>query len=105
MSKDLQNYDKYLPEDVMKEINEYERKYRTSKIKTRGRFPSNEDIVNAILEVTSGKLTRYNIEYLYDSVVEYLRNQGFDTSALTPSRIERLISSLIRKGVLTNMLK
>lgn len=105
MSKDLQNYDKYLPEDVVKEINEYEKKYRTSKTKARGKFPSNEDIVNAILEVTSGKLTRYNIEYLYDNVVEYLRNQGFDTSALTPSRIERLISSLIRKGVLTNMLK
>jgi hypothetical protein len=105
MGKDFENYDKYVPEDVLKEIDEYERRQRVSRSRARTRMPSNEDIVKAILEVTGGKLTRYNVEDLYDNVVEYLRNQGFDTSMLTPSRVERLVSSLIKRGVLANMLE
>jgi hypothetical protein len=100
-----ENYDRYVPEDILKEIDDYERKQRVSRPRAKGRLPSNEDIVKAILEVTAGKLTRYNVEDLYDNVVEYLRNQGFDTSGLTPSRVERLVSSLIRKGILTSMLE
>ncbi|MCC6016572.1 MAG: hypothetical protein LM582_05980 [Desulfurococcaceae archaeon] len=105
MGKDFENYDKYVPEDVLKEIDEYEKRQRVSRSRARTRMPSNEDIVKAILEVTGGKLTRYNVEDLYDNVVEYLRNQGFDTSMLTPSRVERLVSSLIKRGVLANMLE
>ncbi|MEM1526510.1 MAG: hypothetical protein QW775_02255 [Ignisphaera sp.] len=105
MSKDLENYDQYVPEDIVKEIDDYERRFKVSKPREKGRYPSNEDIVNAILRVTSGKLTRYNVENLYNDVVEFLKREGFNTIAVTPSRIERLVSSLIRKGVMSSELK
>lgn len=104
MSGGSDSYDQYIPEDVVKEINEYEKKHRIAPSRTKARFPSNEDIVDAILNVTGGKLTRYNIENLYDNVVEYLRQEGFDVSAVTPSRVERLVSSLVKKGVLSDRL-
>lgn len=101
----INGYDQYVPEELVKEIDEYEKKYRKQQSKPRGRgvFPSNEDIVNAILKVTGGRITRYNIDNLYDSVVEYLSNQGFDVSVLTPSRVERLVESLVRKGVISKV--
>ncbi|MEM1646072.1 MAG: hypothetical protein QXL96_09445 [Ignisphaera sp.] len=105
MSENIRNYDQYIPEDVVKEIDDYERRFKVSKPKTKGRFPSNEDIVNAILRVTSGKITRYNVENLYDDVIEFLKREGFDTSAITPSRIERLVSSLVRRGSLSSELR
>lgn len=98
------SYDNYLPEELVKEVEEYEKNFTRSRQKRRSKFPSNEDIVNAILEVTGGALARYNVENLYDLVLEHLRSKGFDTSMVTESRVERLVSSLIRRGALADRL-
>ena len=104
MSTNLDNYDKYIPDDVLQEVSEYERKTVKSPQRRKGRFPSNEDIVKAIIAVTGGTLTRYNVEDLYDNVIEYLRSMGFDTSAVTEGRIERLVSSMLKRGALSEKL-
>lgn len=105
MFSDIDNYDKYIPDDVVQEINEYEKKLRRSNLKGKTKLPSNEDIVNAIIKVTGGSLTRYNIENLYDNVIEYLKHQGFNTSVVSEYRVERLVESLIRKGSLSKQVE
>lgn len=98
----MNNYYDFIPEEVIQEIREYEEKIdRKSKGRSKTRFPSNEDVVDAIMKITGGVLTKHNVETLYDNVIEYLKNQGFNTSALTESRVERLVNSLIRRGVLS----
>lgn len=105
MSDNIGRYDDFLPEDLVKEVKEYEERFsKKSRGKGRARFPSNEDIVDAIINVTGSILTRYNINDLYINVIDYLKSQGFDTSALTESRVERLVSSLLKKGVLCKKL-
>lgn len=100
----LDNYDQYIPDDLVKEIDEYEKKYRSPSGRSKGVLPSNEDIVNAIIEVTGGTITRHNINDIYDNVIKYLKSQGFNTSAVTASRVERLVSTLLKRGVLSKKL-
>lgn len=105
MSNNIGRYDEFVPEEFVREVEEYEKKLsERSGSRGRMRFPSNEDIVDAIIKVSGGTLTRYNIEDLYISIIEYLKSQGFNTSALTESRVERLVSSLVKKGVLSKKL-
>ena len=90
------------PEDVLKEVEEYEKRelsrYRVSGAKKR--FPSNEDVVDAIKAVSGGVITRANIDHLFETVKKYLEDKGFDTRFLTEGRFWRLVTSLAKKGVL-----
>ncbi len=89
------------PEDVLKEVEEYEEqelsRYRTSR--TKRKFPSNEDVADAIKAVCGGVITRATIDELFDAVKKYLEEKGFDTKFLTEGRFWRLVTSLARKGV------
>lgn len=92
----------HAPEDVLKEVEEYEKRelsrYRVSGAKRR--FPSNEDVVDAIKAVSGGVITRANIDHLFETVKKYLEDKGFDTRFLTEGRFWRLVTSLAKKGVL-----
>ncbi len=85
--------------DLLREVEEYEkREYSKQHKGIKKRYPSNEDIVNAIKELTGGSINRYIIDELYDSVRRYLEEKGFDISILNESRFWRLTNNLIRKG-------
>ena len=94
-----------VPEDALREIEEYEEKeYGHRSGKRKRKYPSNEDIVEAIKNVSGRSLNRYNIDSLYDAVKQYLEERGFDTSALNESRFWRLVTNLAKKGYLkTNL--
>ncbi len=91
-----------VPEDVLKEVEEYEKsereKYRRSGSKKP--FPSNEDVAEAIKEVCGGIITRGNIDTLFEAVKKHLEEQGFETRFLTEGRFWRLVTNLVKKGVI-----
>ncbi len=92
----------YTPEELVKEVEEIEKEemkaFRSSGSKRR--FPSNEDVVEAIKELTGGVITRGNIDSLYEAVKKYLEEKGFDTRFLAERRFWRLVTNLAKKGVL-----
>lgn len=93
--------DNYIDEEVLREIEEYERKYlKQPHRKSKRAFPSNEDIVEAIREVTGGILTRWSAEQLFEAVKEYLEEKGFDTLKVTEGRVWRLATNMAKKGML-----
>jgi GTPase SAR1 family protein len=89
-----------VPKEALEEVLEYEEQVYGRKAggKKKGRYPSNEDIVEAIKEVSGGVLTRYNVDVLFEAVKQYLEERGFDTSALNESRFWRLVTNLVKKG-------
>ncbi len=90
-----------IPEDVLEEIKEYEEKFLRPRVRgAKKKFPSNEDVAEAIKIVSGGTITRANIENLYEAVKKYLEEQGFDTTFLSESRFWRLVTSLARKGAI-----
>jgi len=100
--KELEKLMSMVPEDVLKEVEEYERSEleRHRRSGSKRPFPSNEDVAEAIKEVCGGVITRGNIDSLFDAVKEYLEDQGFDTRFLTEGRFWRLVTSLAKKGVI-----
>jgi hypothetical protein len=108
MSEDMDKALTDIPKELLDEIVEYERKERVRRAgsrERRGRFPSNEDIVDAIKDVSGGAITRYNIDTLYEATKQYLEERGFDTSVLSESRFWRLVTNLTRKGHLRTDLR
>jgi hypothetical protein len=101
MSGDLDRALTNVPKELLDEIVEYEEREhgrRTVSKNRKRKFPSNEDIVEAIKEVSGGTITRHNIDVLYDAVKQYLEEKGFDTTALNESRFWRLVTNLTRRG-------
>jgi hypothetical protein len=101
MSEDLDKALTNIPKELLDEIVEYEEKEHVRKagfIKRKKRFPSNEDVVEAIKYISGGSITRYNIDALYEAVKQYLEEKGFDTSALNESRFWRVVTNLTKKG-------
>ncbi|RLG85782.1 MAG: hypothetical protein DRO39_04760 [Thermoprotei archaeon] len=88
-----------VPDEVLEEVLRYEEELRRRAAASRSRrpFPSNEDVVEAIMEVSGGVLTRSNIDELYDAVIRRLEEKGFETRFVTESRFWRLVTSLVRK--------
>lgn len=98
---DQRDYYEEVNEEILREIREYEEKYlRTRRAKSKRPFPSNEDVAEAIKAITSGIITRHSAEELYTSVKKYLESRGFDTSRLTEGRLWRLVTSMVKKGIL-----
>ncbi|MEM0027164.1 MAG: hypothetical protein QXT53_06390 [Ignisphaera sp.] len=105
MSDDINKKMFEVPSDMLKEIEEYEESIRGRKSSKKGKYPSNEDVVEAIKTVTGGVINRFNIDALFDSVKQYLEEHGFDTSALNESRFWRLVSNLVKKNILRSELE
>lgn len=105
MSEDLSKKMLEVPSDMLKEIEEYEESVQGRKSGKKGRYPSNEDVVEAIKNVTGGVINRFNIDVLFDNVKQYLEEHGFDTSALNETRFWRLVSNLVKKNILRSELE
>ncbi|RLG76355.1 MAG: hypothetical protein DRO12_04445 [Thermoprotei archaeon] len=88
-----------VPEDILDEVLEYEEESRERRgTKSKKPFPSNEDIVEGIMEVSGGIITRSNIDELYEAVLKRLEEKGFETRFVQETRFWRLVTSLVKKG-------
>jgi len=91
-----------VPEEILREIEEYEKEERARHRVSGSKrpFPSNEDVVAAIKEVCGGVITRDTAEHIFDAVKKHLEEKGFDTRFLTEGRFWRLVTNLVKKGVI-----
>ena len=100
--KELDELLSRVPEEIVREIEEYEREERARHRASGSKrpFPSNEDVVDAIKEVCGGVITRDTAEHLFEAVKRHLEEKGFDTRFLTEGRFWRLVTNLVKKGIL-----
>ncbi len=90
----------YIPEDVLEEVLEEERKQR---MKKKTPYPSSRDIVEAVIE--AAKMARgIHPDEFPDLVLKILEDQGFDTRHVTVKRIWHTYESLVRRGVIRDTL-
>ena len=90
----------YIPEDVLEEVLEEERKQR---MKKKTPYPSSRDIVEAVIE--AAKMARgVHPDEFPDLVLKILEDQGFDTRHVTVKRIWNTYESLVRRGVIRDTL-
>ena len=90
--------EKKIPRDILNEVLEYEEEVRERRsARSRKPFPSNEDIVEAIMEVSGGVITRSNIDELYEAVLKHLEEKGFETRFVQETRFWRLVTTLVKK--------
>ena len=97
----LEDYDKYIPEDLLKEIQEAERK--DNHRKSKARYPSSRDIVNAVIEAAHMGRSMHPNDFP-ELVITLLQSRGFDTRHVTEKRIWRTYENLVRRGVISDSL-
>jgi len=96
------DYADFLPEDVLREVEEAERG-----LKPRGRrrhrpYPRGSDLAAVVVEAVA---TFYgHPDEFPDYVLELLESRGFDTRFVTVKRIWRTYETLVRKGVMGDRL-
>ena len=100
--REMVDYLDSVPRDVLDDVLRYEEEFlRTEFSRGRGkrRFPSNQDIAEAIVQVTGGVLFEAGLPELYELVKKRLEEEGFDTSFVGERRVVRILNSLVKKGV------
>ena len=95
------DYSNILPEDVLKEVLEEERRVRGRK--KRENLPSTRDIVEAVIQAASLARGIHPHEFP-DLVYRILKEQGFSTKYVTIKRIWRTYESLVIRGVINDVL-
>ena len=101
--REMVDYLDTVPEDVLEDVLRYEEEFLKREFQgTRGkrRFPSNQDIAEAIVQVTGGVLYEAGLPDLYELVKKRLEEEGFDTSFVGERRVIRILNSLVKKGVI-----
>ncbi len=92
----------YVPPDVLDDILEAEREILTTHKRKKKPYPSNSDLVEAIIEALS---TFYgHPDNFPDHVIKVLRSKGFETRHVTLKRIWRTYEMLVRKRVIKDKL-
>ncbi len=90
----------YIPEDVLEEVLEEEQRLTKKK---KSPYPSSRDIVEAVIE--AAKMARgLHPDEFPDIVLKILEEQGFDTRHVTIKRIWSTYESLVRRGVIRDIL-
>lgn len=97
------DYARYVPEDVLKEIIEYEEKSRVKHSRKKRAYPSSRDIVEAVIEASSQACSIHPDEFP-DMVFRILEEKGFSTRYVTVKRIWRTYEMLVKRGVLRDVL-
>jgi hypothetical protein len=97
----LSNYDKYVPEDLLREIMEATREAKRRKEKAR--YPSSRDIVEAVIEAAHMGRSMHPNDFP-ELVISILESKGFDTRHVTEKRIWRTYENLVRRGVISDLL-
>ncbi len=96
------DYSEIVPEDVLEEIKEYEEKTSGGR-KTKKKYPSSRDIVEAVKEAAL-KARGLHPDEFPDLVYQILEEQGFDTRHVTVKRIWRTYEKLVRTGAIPDTL-
>jgi len=90
----------YVPEDVLEEILEEERRITKKK---KSPYPSSRDIVEAVIE--AARMARgIHPDEFPELVIKILEDRGFDTRHVTVKRIWGTYESLVRRGVIRDTL-
>jgi len=92
----------YIPEDVLKEVLEEEERVR-NKHRKKSNYPSSRDVVKAIIEATKIAHGVHPDEFP-DIVLDILKNKRFDVRFVTIRRIWSTYESLVRRGVIRDVL-
>ncbi len=90
------DYSEIVSEDVLDEIEKY--KAKPNRWKTRKKYSSSRDIVEAVKEAALHARGIHPDEYP-DLVYQILEKQGFDIRYVTVKRIWRTYEKLVRTGV------
>lgn len=90
----------YIPEDVLEEVLKEERKIKRKK---KLPYPSSHDIVDAVIEATKMARAIHPHEFP-ELVIKILRDKGFDTRHVTVKRIWSSYESLVKRGVIQDLL-
>lgn len=100
--QEMVDYLDKVPSEVLEDVLRYEEEYlrrEHGRVKGKRRFPSNQDIAEAIMQVTGGILYQAGLPDLYELVKKRLEEEGFDTSFVGERRVIRILNSLAKKGV------
>ncbi len=100
--REMVDYLDSVPRDVLEDVLRYEEEFlrrEFSRGRGKRRFPSNQDIAEAIMQVTGGVLFEAGLPELYELVKKRLEEEGFDTSFVGERRVVRILNSLVKKGV------
>ncbi len=102
MAEEYGDYSDYIPEDVLKDIEEAEKELRTRQGYRKKPYPSSRDIVEAVIEA----IRRFegHPDEFPDFVIEILKSKGFETRHVTVKRIWRTYETLVRRGVIGDRL-
>ena len=98
--EELPDYSGYLPEEALREVREAEE--RRVEHRARRRYPTSRDIVEAVVEASKSGIR--NPHDFPDLVFRILEERGFDTTYVTIKRIWRTYESLVRRGVISDVL-
>jgi len=101
-AREMMDYLDTVPQDVLEDILAYEEEYLKKEHagrRAKRKFPSNQDIAEAIVQVTGGVLYQAGLPNLYELVKRRLEEEGFDTSFVGERRVIRILNSLAKKGV------
>jgi predicted transcriptional regulator len=100
--RDEIDYSSYVPEDLLREIEEYEEQYKKTG-RRRKNYPSSRDIVEAVREAAL-KSRGIHPDDFPRIVIETLKDKGFDTELVTVKRVWRIYEKLVRTGVIPDTL-
>lgn len=96
----LGDYSDYVPEELLREVKEFEESARVRGVHRKRRYPSDRDVAEAVKAVAGGYVSRHTLDHLYESVKRYLEERGFDVSAMSESRFWRVVTAMVRRGEL-----
>lgn len=97
------DYSYVIPEDVLEDVIEAERKELLKKKKHKSIYPSSRDIVEAIIKASSQAHGMHPNDFP-DLVYTILEEQGFNTKFVTVKRIWRVYENLVHRGVISDVL-
>ncbi len=94
----------FVPEDLLKEIEEAERELRGKGSRPRKPYPSSRDVVEAVAE--AARMCRgARPDEFPELVRKLLEERGFDVRHVTDKRIWRTYENLVRRGFLPDTLR
>ena len=102
-NEEIEHAMEWIPENMLKEVIEEEKRMRTHGKRAWKPFPTNKDIMRAIVHVTGGVIYRQTLQDLHWEVIERLKQEGFETRFVSSKRVWRLVQYLAEKGRITIM--
>ncbi len=91
----------WVPEDVLKEVLEEEKRLRSKKRNVNRRRPTRKDLMEAISKAVSEVTKPHDLP---DRVYELLEERGFTTRFTSVKRIWETYEYMVRKGFLLDVL-